>query len=126
MQLPPPWPYVQQAKKAEEEVEPDPEEEARNAKMALERERIRQEIMAQQSRERERRLNYYRDLAKKYPEGITEEQEAEKDRDVVRRIVVEGKTANEYFKITHDWGGIYYFRNGVPISEDMWDRETND
>ncbi len=67
---------------------------------------------------------YTSELAKKYPEGITEEITQESNRKIIRRIVVRGNEANDYLKISYSWG-TYYFKNGdISISENVWNAET--
>jgi hypothetical protein len=70
------------------------------------------------------RSNYATDLAKKYPQGITEEITQEANRKITRRIVVKGNDAADYTRISYSWG-TYYFKNGdIPISEGIWNAET--
>jgi hypothetical protein len=64
------------------------------------------------------------ELAKKYPQGVTEEIIQEVNRKITRRIVVKGTEAAEYTKISYSWG-VYYFKNGdISISESIWNSET--
>lgn len=84
----------------------------------------------------ERRMNYdpdfytgeekprYPELAREHPQGVTEETYQENEAYVIKRIVVEGDDYNEYLKIYYKWGGIYYKKNGEPITETIWNSET--
>jgi len=63
-------------------------------------------------------------LAKEFPEGWTEESFREGTKSVNRRIFVAKGKGIEYLKVVHDWGGIYHFRNGTPITADLWKEET--
>jgi hypothetical protein len=56
-------------------------------------------------------------LAKKYPQGITEESVTEGNLKVIRRIVVNGADAHLYLKKTTTFGAIYYFKDDVSITE---------
>jgi hypothetical protein len=56
-------------------------------------------------------------LAKKYPQGITEESVMEGNLKVVRRIVVNGADAHLYLKKTTTFGAIYYFKDDISITE---------
>jgi hypothetical protein len=61
--------------------------------------------------------DFRNDLAKKYPQGITEESGTEGNLKVVRRIVVNGADAHLYLKKTTSFGAIYYFKDDVSITE---------
>jgi hypothetical protein len=67
---------------------------------------------------------FQKDLATQYGEGITQRTYNEGNRTITERIVVKGDTGNEYKRVTHPWGGKFYFKNGTPISEDTWNNET--
>ena len=62
-------------------------------------------------------------LAQEYPEGVTEESYTEGNKVIIKRIVVNGNRADEYSKVIARWG-IFYFKNGQSISEDLWRSET--
>jgi hypothetical protein len=61
--------------------------------------------------------DFRNDLAKKYPQGITEESGSEGNLKVIRRIVVNGADAHLYLKKTTSFGAIYYFKDDVSITE---------
>lgn len=63
-------------------------------------------------------------LAAHYPDGITEETIQGQRKTIIRRIVVVGNTGSEYLRVKHDWGGIYYFKNGATIPDYIWEKET--
>jgi Trp operon repressor len=63
-------------------------------------------------------------LAQKYPEGITEELARENNAKVTRRIVVKGKEGHMYIKKETSFGPIYYTKDGVPITEQEFVRDT--
>ena len=67
---------------------------------------------------------YKNDLAKKYPQGITEEIEKENNTRITKRIVVDGNKGNLYIKRETGFGQIYYFKDGIPISEQEFKRNT--
>ena len=69
-------------------------------------------------------------LALKYPEGVTEKKFASKNGQgqvtgyVIIRIVVKGNKGWEYKKeVTNQI--TRYYKNGIPITSDVWDRETS-
>lgn len=68
--------------------------------------------------------DFKKDLAKKYPSGITETTTKEGNKTIVTRIIVSNGKGNEYKKVTHDWGGIFYFKNGTAVPERVWKQET--
>ncbi|MBS1583508.1 MAG: hypothetical protein JST66_15005, partial [Bacteroidetes bacterium] len=64
-------------------------------------------------------------LAAEYPQGVTEESYTEGNKVIIRRVVVQGNKADEYSKVIAKWG-IFYFKNGQPISEQLWSRDTEE
>ena len=64
------------------------------------------------------------ELAKKYPEGITEESATENNAKVTRRIVVKGNEGHLYVKKETSFGPIYFFKDGVSITEVEFSRDT--
>ena len=63
-------------------------------------------------------------IAKKYPQGTTEEHVDEPGCEVTRRIIVKGTRGWIYTRKTWNWGQTYYFKGDLPITEDTWARET--
>jgi hypothetical protein len=64
------------------------------------------------------------DLAKKYPLGVTEEKVKEGNNNITRRIVVTGNKGVLYVKKETSFGTVYYFKDGSPITELQWSKET--
>ncbi|NNC82183.1 MAG: hypothetical protein HKN79_01290, partial [Flavobacteriales bacterium] len=64
------------------------------------------------------------ELAESYPDGVTEETFSEGNRTITKRIVVKDGLGNEYRKVKHGWGGVFYFKNGTSITERVWNQET--
>ncbi|NND94235.1 MAG: hypothetical protein HKN45_05175 [Flavobacteriales bacterium] len=64
------------------------------------------------------------ELGKEFPDGVTEEVFQEGNRTITRRIVVKDRIGNEYRRVKHGWGGIFYFKNDISISERVWTEET--
>ena len=64
------------------------------------------------------------ELAKKYPEGITEESATENNAKVTRRIVVKGLEGHLYVRKETSFGPIYFFKDNVPITETEYLRDT--
>ncbi|MCA1752503.1 MAG: DUF1682 domain-containing protein [Flavobacteriales bacterium] len=67
---------------------------------------------------------YQKELAEKYPSGITEETLIEGNKTIVKRIVVREGEGNEYKRVEHNWGGVFYFKNGDAVTERVWKSET--
>lgn len=63
-------------------------------------------------------------LAKLYPQGMTEEVYMEGNVKITRRIIVEGNSGTEFKMSEHPWGGRFWFKNGTPINESIWNTET--
>ncbi|MCB0480352.1 MAG: hypothetical protein KDC83_02925 [Flavobacteriales bacterium] len=63
-------------------------------------------------------------LAKKYPEGITEEKFKEGNKEITKRYKVENGRGTEYMVVRHSWGGVFYFKNGEPITQNIYELET--
>jgi len=68
---------------------------------------------------------YRSELAENYPQGVTEESSTLGNKVIITRIVVSGKRGDEYKKVV-DKAGEYYFKNGISISDNTWNRETID
>lgn len=64
------------------------------------------------------------ELAKKYPPGITEENEDGVNFKLTRIIIVKGGKADEYKKIVYNYGGVFWQKNNVQISEVKYKLET--
>lgn len=67
---------------------------------------------------------YKNDLAKKYPLGVTEEKIKEGNTQVTRRIVVTGYKGVLYEKKETNFGAVYYFKDGTPITEQEYKKNT--
>ncbi len=65
------------------------------------------------------------DLAKKYPIGMTEEKVKENNMNVTRRIVVIGNKGVLYEKKETSFGAVYYFKDGVTITDKEFNKETD-
>lgn len=63
-------------------------------------------------------------LATMYPQGKTVNKSSKGNKTITQVIIVEGNKGTEYQQIKYNWGGIYFFRNGDPISKLIWDKET--
>lgn len=68
--------------------------------------------------------DFRNELAKKYPQGITEETVKEGNLNVIRRIVVNGTEAHLYLKKMTSFGATYYFKDDVSITEGEFVRDT--
>lgn len=68
---------------------------------------------------------YRKALAAKYSDDHTQEFLTENNRKIVRRILKSNGLADEYLKVSHPWGGVYYFKNGESISFQTWVAETD-
>ena len=53
------------------------------------------------------------EIAKEYPDGVTEEVYMQGKKEITERVVVKNGKGNIYSKIKHPWGGVYYFKNGT-------------
>ena len=74
--------------------------------------------------EKEKKEKELSELAKKYPEGITIENVDGQNCKIERIIVIKDAMANEYKKIIYNWGGVYYKKNDLDISEHKFTNET--
>lgn len=66
------------------------------------------------------------ELAKKYPQGITEETTESGNSITITRIKVTGKQVDVYERIFYTWGGSFFYKNGVNITKSLWDKESID
>ena len=67
---------------------------------------------------------YQEELGRTYPQGVTENVEKQGNKTITTRIVVSDKRGNEYRKVEHDWGGVFFFKNGEAVTERVWNQET--
>jgi len=67
---------------------------------------------------------YKNDLAKKYPQGVTEEIVKEGNTKITKRIVVAGNKGYLYEKKETGFGATYYFKDGISISEQDFNKYT--
>lgn len=74
--------------------------------------------------ESEKRSLYTNELAKKYPEGVTEEKVKEGNANITKRIVVKGNTGNLYIKKETGFGATYFFKDGATITESEFIKNT--
>ncbi len=64
------------------------------------------------------------DLAKKYPPGITQELKAGYRKSIIRHIVIVENEGAEYLRVEHEWGAVYYFKDGLSITKQVWEKGT--
>ena len=111
-------------------------------KVKLDEERVRNNdfVSDLQTMEKEKRLlanaeldNFYMgekqprqdsELAKKYPQGITEETSESGNSITISRIKVTGDQADVYERVFYTWGGTFFYKNGVNITQSLWDKES--
>jgi len=72
----------------------------------------------------EKKKQYVNALVGKYKQGMTEEQAQEGNCKVIKRIVVSGNNAAIYRKSVWGWGGVFYFKDDVPITEATFNAEA--
>jgi len=68
--------------------------------------------------------DFQKELGEKFPNGTTEEIYTEGNKTITKRIVVLNNLGNEYKKVVHNWGGVFYFKNGEAVTERVWIQET--
>ncbi|MBN8703443.1 MAG: hypothetical protein J0M08_10280 [Bacteroidetes bacterium] len=70
------------------------------------------------------KADFKKQLLAKYGQGVTEEESQEGTSKVIKRVVVKGDNVNIYLKKMWNWGGVYYFKDGVPITQQIFETET--
>lgn len=68
--------------------------------------------------------DYRKELAETFPSGITETVTEEGNKVITKRIIVKDGKGDEYKKVVHNWGGIFFFKNGDAVTERVWNSET--
>jgi hypothetical protein len=68
--------------------------------------------------------DYRNDIAKQYPQGLTQIEEKDGGTTTVKRIVVIGDKGYVYTKKVYSWG-TFYFKDGAQISEGTFNYETS-
>ena len=64
------------------------------------------------------------ELAKKYTQGITDEEIEGPNCIIYRTIIVNGEVGDEYKKIKYNFGQIYFKKNDKDIPESIYNKET--
>jgi hypothetical protein len=64
------------------------------------------------------------DLAKKYAQGITNEEIEGPNCTIYRTIIVKGDVGDEYKKIKYNFGQVYFKKNDKDIPEAIYNKET--
>jgi hypothetical protein len=70
------------------------------------------------------KAEFTNELAKKYPQGVTEIKEKEGNSNITKRILVQGNKGYIYIKKETSFGTVYYFKDGVTISEQEFEKDT--
>lgn len=68
--------------------------------------------------------DYRKELGEQYPSGVTETITEEGNKVITTRVVVRDGRGDQYKKVVHDWGGVFYFKNGDAVTERVWNQET--
>jgi len=74
--------------------------------------------------EEEKKKIYQSELRTKYPNGVTEEEFTDNGKTILRRVVIKDDFAGVYTKVSHNWGGIYCFKDNTPITESTFENES--
>lgn len=104
---------------AKEKADAEAKEKARIAKEAADKEAAEKARLEAEAK----KALFTNEYAKKYPEGVTEEKAKEGNANITRRIVVQGNKGFLYLKKETSFG-IFYFKDGVAITETEWTRDT--
>jgi hypothetical protein len=64
------------------------------------------------------------ELAKKYPQGATNEEIEGSNYTIFKTIMVKGQVGDEYKKIRYNYGQVYFKKNDRDISEAIYNKET--
>ena len=72
----------------------------------------------------DKKKQYQSELRSKYPVGVTEEEYLDGNKTILRRVVIHDDYAGVYTRITHNWGGVYYFKDNDAITEVMFENES--
>ncbi|HKK39820.1 MAG TPA: hypothetical protein VJ949_10410 [Cryomorphaceae bacterium] len=68
--------------------------------------------------------DYRIELAETFPRGITESVSEQGNKVITTRVVVHDGKGDEYKKVVHNWGGVFFFKNGDAVTERVWNQET--
>ena len=72
----------------------------------------------------EKKVSEKPELAKKYAQGITEETEETGNSITIRRTKVTGDHVDIYERVFYTRGGTFFYKNGVNITQSLWDKES--
>jgi hypothetical protein len=110
----------------DEEAKRKAEEEARKRKLIEAEEKAASHnanANSNKSKEIKKKEEFLHELAKKYPQGITEENTVNGNKKITRIVVVRGNDADEYYKTITPYG-TFYTKNDMSITAEKYNKET--
>ena len=72
----------------------------------------------------EKQISEDLELSKKYAQGVTEETAETGNSITIVRTKVTGNHVDVYERIFYTWGGTFFYKNGVNITQTLWDKES--
>ncbi len=132
---------IEKQKPVEEKVQPKPEVPADDIQKRLDDWEKKEREKLQQQRENKSKTEpapapvsgdvpkmnieeYRKELAQKFPNGVTETVTTEGNKVITQRVIVKEGKGDEFRKVEHSWGGIFFFKNGEAVPERVWKQET--
>ncbi len=65
-----------------------------------------------------------KEAVQKYPLGITEEAPVQDKKKTIKKTIVNlGGTVDIFQVVTYSWGGVFYFKNEVSITQTLYEQE---
>ena len=87
-------------------------------------ERLQESVNDKDLTAEQRRQQFLSELAKIYPEGLTQETVEGKNFVLLRHVINENNVVTVYEKKTWDWGGVFYFKDAdIAITEAIYKLE---
>jgi tetratricopeptide (TPR) repeat protein len=72
----------------------------------------------------EKQLSSNTELSNKYAQGITEETIESDNSITIKRTKVTDNHVDVYERVFYTWGGTFFYKNGVNITQALWDKES--
>jgi hypothetical protein len=67
---------------------------------------------------------YIDEMCKKYPQGLTEIKEVDRDDSITKKIIIAGRKIEIYSRHKYPWG-VFYFKDDMQISEATYNQEPS-
>ncbi|MCI5059091.1 MAG: hypothetical protein MRY83_23465, partial [Flavobacteriales bacterium] len=120
---------AEEKRQAELAAKQKEEEEYRKKKEAFEKAKAKLEAekkkLAAQKTQNAAAPDKSKEIVAANPPGITKKVFRQGNKTITKYTIVNGEVGTEYRRVVADWGGKYFFKNDISITEREWTQETS-